>query len=478
MGEMGAKHLLVLLLPCPERRSRLFEGRCEKESGHPPSRTQDPGALGRPVRPALRWQGADEGLLEDQVEGPLQFEKIPAKRLIGWKAGATGQESRDRGFRPIADPYIREAVFPQPGRLMGLTRAGDEDAPGTGRQGLQEVQYGRADAPDIPGRIALQIAVLPVSCVQIIHFARCCRKGMRNPLWAPDHALNLKGHLLTLDRPRIMGILNVTPDSFHADSRVPSLQSAVDRAGSMAEQGAHILDVGGYSSRPGAADVPLQEEIDRVVPVVEALQKALPAMPLAVDTFRSAVAREALDAGAAMVNDISGGDLDPDMWDLVVQRQVPYVMMHMQGTPATMQDQPTYREVVTDLLDHFIARIGRLRELGLHDLILDPGFGFGKTRAQNYALLQGLHQFRILGCPILAGLSRKSMIWKPLGISPADALNGTTALHMVALQQGVHMLRVHDPGPAREVIALWQELRQAAEDRPEDSPVTASDHHG
>lgn len=286
---------------------------------------------------------------------------------------------------------------------------------------------------------------------------------MRNPLWAPGHSLNLNGHLLTLDQPRIMAILNVTPDSFHADSRVPSVQEAVDRAGKMAEQGAHILDLGGYSSRPGAADIPVQEELDRVIPVLEALRKALPDLPVSVDTFRCAVARDALDAGAAMVNDISGGDLDPEMWELVARRQVPYVMMHMQGTPQNMQDRPAYQDVVTDILDHFIARVGRLRELGLHDLVLDPGFGFGKTRAQNYTLLKGLHQFHILGLPLLAGLSRKSMIWKPLGLSPAEALNGTTALHMVALQQGVKILRVHDPAPAREVITLWQELQREDE---------------
>jgi len=281
---------------------------------------------------------------------------------------------------------------------------------------------------------------------------------MRNPQWYPSWSLNLRGQLLTLDEPRVMAILNRTPDSFHAASRSASLQEALDRAGGMREEGADILDIGGYSTRPGAPEVPESEEMDRVLPLIEAVHRAWPEWPLSVDTFRSRVAARALDAGAAMVNDVSGGDLDPDMWPLVVQRQVPYVLMHMQGTPATMQQAPAYHDVVREILDHFIARVGKLREMGLHDLILDPGFGFGKTLAHNYTLLSGLHQFRILGYPLLAGLSRKSMIWKPLGIRPEEALHGTGALHMVALQQGVRLLRVHDPGPAREVIRLWQQL--------------------
>lgn len=281
---------------------------------------------------------------------------------------------------------------------------------------------------------------------------------MRNPLWNPRSTINCRGKLISLKEPIIMGILNSTPDSFYNKSRLIHCQDAVDRAGNMIDEGVHIVDVGGYSSRPGALEVTFEEELDRVLPFIEAIHKAFPDLPISVDTFRSKVARAAIGAGAGMINDISGGDLDDEMWHLIAELQIPYVLMHMQGAPSNMQFNPQYQDVTVDILDYFIHKISQIRQLGIHDLIIDPGFGFGKTTTHNFELLRNLHSFRILGAPLLIGLSRKSLIWKSLGINATQALNGTSALHMVALQQGVNILRVHDVAPAREVIQLWQLL--------------------
>lgn len=255
-----------------------------------------------------------------------------------------------------------------------------------------------------------------------------------------------------------MAILNATPDSFYAPSRGNTIEEIVDRAGACIAEGADFLDIGGYSSRPGAVDISVAEEMDRLLPAVEAVHRSFQEIPVSVDTFRSEVAGAALDAGASIINDISGGGQDSAMWDLVARRQVPYVLMHMQGTPATMQDNPVYQDVIREVLDYFIRQVGALRELGVHDIIIDPGFGFGKNIAHNFQLLNGLEALRILGYPVLVGLSRKSMICRTLGVKPEDALNGTTALHLRALQQGARILRVHDPAPAREVIRLWQTM--------------------
>jgi dihydropteroate synthase len=263
---------------------------------------------------------------------------------------------------------------------------------------------------------------------------------------------------LPLNPPVIMGILNVTPDSFYSRSRVGDQTQLLERASQMVEQGAGILDIGGYSSRPGAADVSELEEMERVLPLLETLHKAWPDIPLSVDTWRSRVADEALRSGASIVNDISAGQLDPDLWDVVIRHQAPYILMHMQGTPSTMQHNPTYQHVTLDILDFFIDKLTRLRALGLHDIILDPGFGFGKSLEQNFTLLSDLHIFQLTGCPVLAGISRKSMITKALGIRPEEALSGTSALHMEALQQGASILRVHDVKEAVQVRTLWQLL--------------------
>lgn len=258
----------------------------------------------------------------------------------------------------------------------------------------------------------------------------------------------------------IMGILNTTPDSFFDGGRYTGLDDALRRAEQLIGEGAHIIDVGGASSRPGATPVPEADERRRTEPVIAALHARFPNTLLSIDTWRATVARAAVEAGARMVNDISGGEMDASLYPTLAElnRQTPihYVLMHMQGTPETMQRNPQYDDIVTEVMDFFIRKIKLLKEFGLHDVILDPGFGFGKTVEHNYTLLRRLSDFKtVLERPILAGLSRKSMICKVLGVPPADALNGTTALHMVALQQGANILRVHDVKEAAEVVELW-----------------------
>lgn len=274
-------------------------------------------------------------------------------------------------------------------------------------------------------------------------------------------ALNCKGRLLDLSVPRVMGILNVTPDSFYDGGRLKSISDVVRQAGRMLSEGAALLDIGGASSRPGASELSEAEEQQRVLPAIEALVQHFPGIVLSVDTWRAEVARAAVEAGAAIVNDISAGRLDTRLYDTVAALGCPYILMHMQGTPQTMQSAPEYRDVVQDVLDFFIAEVGKLRTLGINDIILDPGFGFGKTVAHNYHLLKNMAVFsRVTGLPTLAGLSRKSMICKVLHVNPENALNGTTALHMVALQQGARILRAHDVREAMEVIRLWEQMEQ------------------
>lgn len=274
----------------------------------------------------------------------------------------------------------------------------------------------------------------------------------------PRLTLNCRGRLLSLEQPIVMGILNVTPDSFYDGGKYTREDALLHRAESMLEEGASILDVGGMSSRPGAEIITVEEELKRVIPAVESLLLRFPDSLLSVDTVRSQVAREAVAAGAAIINDISAGRFDKRMYEEAGQMGVPYILMHMQGTPENMQQQPEYEDVVREVLDFFIREVGKLRQAGVKDIVLDPGFGFGKTVAHNYRLLRDMHVFQILDYPILAGLSRKSMINKVLGVAPARALNGTTALNMVALQQGARILRVHDVLPAVETIKLWAQL--------------------
>lgn len=272
--------------------------------------------------------------------------------------------------------------------------------------------------------------------------------------------LNCKGRLLDLSNPVVMGILNVTPDSFYDGGRLSDPDTVLYQAEKMLTEGAAILDIGGASTRPGAGEVPEAEEMKRVIPAIVAVKRQLPEVLISVDTWRASVAREALAAGACILNDISAGKLDAEMYPLAgASSGVPYILMHMQGVPQNMQQAPVYEDVVQEVLDFFIAEVGRLRAFGVTDIILDPGFGFGKTVAHNFQLLKNLGVFSsVLNLPVLAGISRKSMICKVLQVKPENALNGTTALHIVALQQGAKILRVHDVREAREVIRLWQEL--------------------
>ena len=274
----------------------------------------------------------------------------------------------------------------------------------------------------------------------------------------PQSTLNCAGRLLDLSRPVIMGIINVTEDSFYADSRFTALDAIVQQAEKMLSEGAQILDIGGMSSRPGATIISAEEEVQRIAPVIETLVKRFPEAILSLDTIYGHSARLGAELGVGIINDISAGRFDSSMYPTVAELGLPYVLMHMQGQPGNMQKNPSYADVVTEVLDFFIAEVGKLRALGVKDIVLDPGFGFGKNLEHNYTLLKNMHVFQILDAPILAGLSRKSMIYRLLEIAPEAALNGTTALHMVALQQGAKILRVHDVKPAAEVIHLWEML--------------------
>lgn len=272
--------------------------------------------------------------------------------------------------------------------------------------------------------------------------------------------LNLKGELLDLSRPIVMGILNLTPDSFYSDSRIGSIDLALERTEICLKEGATFIDIGAYSSRPGADDVTTDEELKRIVPAVEAISKRFPEARLSIDTFRAEVARESIGAGAHVINDISGGELDEQMFETVANLQVPYILMHMKGNPQTMQEDPVYNNVSLDVVDYFEQKLFRLKQLGVKDIILDPGFGFAKTIAHNYELLNHMQNLDIFGLPLLAGFSRKSMIYKFLGTTPQEALNGTTVLNTIALQKGAKILRVHDVKAAAECIALVEKMQE------------------
>ncbi|MFD2162515.1 dihydropteroate synthase [Paradesertivirga mongoliensis] len=271
-------------------------------------------------------------------------------------------------------------------------------------------------------------------------------------------SINVRGQLIDFNRPKVMGILNITPDSFFKGSRMGSVDTAVAAAGTMMEEGADFIDVGAYSSRPGAADVSAPEELNRLIPVISALAKNYPHLIISVDTFRAEVAEAAVKQGAHIINDISGGDLDPKMIETVARLKVPYILMHMKGTPQTMKHLAQYEDVVTEVLKACFSKVAQLKEMGITDYIIDPGFGFAKTIEHNYQLLHRLELFKMLGVPLLAGLSRKSMIWKVLDIDNSDALNGTTVLNTVALMKGADILRVHDVRPAVEAVTLIQKL--------------------
>lgn len=275
------------------------------------------------------------------------------------------------------------------------------------------------------------------------------------------HTINCRGQLVNLSQPVVMGIINATTDSFYEGHLHLNQEAVLSLAGKMIRDGATILDIGGQSTRPGSEPVSVQEETDRVIPVIESIHAAYPGMILSVDTYYSAVARLAVAAGACIVNDIGGGNLDTGMIHAVAELQVPYICMHMQGTPATMQKDPVYTNVVTEVLDFFIQKTDECSKAGIKDVIIDPGFGFGKTTAHNFQLLRSLHVFSITNRPILAGLSRKGIITKTLGITAADALNGTTVLNTMALMNGASVLRVHDVKEAVEAVKLFNAYKNA-----------------
>lgn len=267
--------------------------------------------------------------------------------------------------------------------------------------------------------------------------------------------INLRGRLVDLSVPLVMGIVNSTPDSFYKGSRINSSDAVVDRVGVMLNEGASLVDIGGYSTRPGALEVSLEEETDRVLSVVVPLAKYFPELIISIDTFRSDVARAAIQHGAHIVNDVSGGALDEQMFDTVAELGVPYILMHMRGTPETMSQLTDYDNLVVDIIRELKGKINTLRQNGVVDVLVDPGFGFAKNISQNFEILKNLSEFALLGCPVLAGLSRKGTIYKTLGIEAEDALNGTTVLNTLALEQGASILRVHDVKPAVEAVKLW-----------------------
>lgn len=273
--------------------------------------------------------------------------------------------------------------------------------------------------------------------------------------------INCKGQLIDLSKPRVMGILNVTPDSFYDGGQNKTEASILAKVKTMIEDGATFIDIGGYSSRPNAKDISVDEELSRVIPIIELIQNEFPTALISIDTFRSQVAEESLQSGACMVNDISAGLLDAQMMATVAKWSVPYIMMHMRGTPKTMQQLTHYDNLLKELRFYFSERIAKARELGISDLILDPGFGFAKTTTQNFQLLNNLGHLQWIGLPILIGISRKSMIYRSLGISAEKALNGTTALNMTALQKGAHILRVHDVKEAVECVKLSELLNNS-----------------
>ncbi len=273
-----------------------------------------------------------------------------------------------------------------------------------------------------------------------------------------NKSTNLKVNKIKLDKPIVMGILNVTPDSFFDGRNDLTEVNIVRKVNAMEYDGAKIIDVGGYSTRPGAANVSEEEELKRVLPIVQLIKSNFKYLDISVDTFRSSVAQKCVEAGATIINDVSGGTLDQNMFNCIAHLKVPYVLMHIQGNPQTMQENPTYNNVVEEVKNYFEEKINQLNKLGINDIILDPGFGFGKTVEHNYELLNNLDAFKSFGLPILAGVSRKSMINKVLDTTPEEALNGTTVLNTIALTKGANILRVHDVREANECVKLIEKL--------------------
>ncbi|MBK0368830.1 dihydropteroate synthase [Flavobacterium agrisoli] len=272
--------------------------------------------------------------------------------------------------------------------------------------------------------------------------------------------INCKGQLIDLSQPKVMGILNVTPNSFYDGGKYQSESLVLEHVEKMLAEGAHFIDIGAYSSKPNAEFVSEQEEIDRIMPVVESVLKQFPEALLSIDTFRAKVAEVCLENGAALINDIAAGNLDSDMFKTIAKFNVPYIMMHMRGTPNSMQQQTNYEDLVSEMLFYFSKKINEARRLGITDLIIDPGFGFAKTLDQNYEVLQKLELFSVFELPLLMGISRKSMIYKELKIANDEALNGTTVLNTIGLTKGASILRVHDVKEAVQCVKLFQKTNQ------------------
>lgn len=270
--------------------------------------------------------------------------------------------------------------------------------------------------------------------------------------------INCKGYLLDLSTPKVMGVLNLTPDSFYDGGKFKNDKEALEQVGKNIQDGMDILDIGAYSSRPGADHISEEEELKRQSSVLQHITKEFPDLIISIDTFRSEVAKASIDQGAHIINDISAGNLDANMMDFIADSQVPYIMMHMRGTPQTMKSMTSYEHLVTDIISYFSKKVLEARAKGINDILIDPGFGFAKTIDQNFELLNHLKALKSLNLPILSGISRKSTIYKTLNIDAKEALNGTTALNMVALMNGSSILRVHDVLEAKQCITLYQKL--------------------
>ncbi len=280
-----------------------------------------------------------------------------------------------------------------------------------------------------------------------------------------SQSINMQGRFFSLEEPQVMGILNCTPDSFHSESRVQASAEIANKIEAMINEGATILDFGGQSTRPGATQVGVQEEIDRVIPAIELAKKHYPDIHCSIDTFYGKVAEAAIHAGANIINDISAGSMDASILDIAAKTKVPYVLMHMQGKPSDMQEHPSYNNVTQEVYHFFQEKLAQLKLMGIEEVIIDLGFGFGKNAAHNFELLRNMELFHQLHKPILTGISRKSMIYKTLGTDAANALNGTSVLHAWALERGSQILRVHDVKEAKEAIQLWKALNKINEPR-------------
>jgi len=282
---------------------------------------------------------------------------------------------------------------------------------------------------------------------------------IKDSLISRNFSLNIKGKLFDMNSPKIMGILNATPDSFYKESRTSNISSVLAKAEMMLSEGAHFLDIGGFSTRPSAKEITEDAELKRVIPLIEALTNRFPEAIISIDTFRSKVAKNAIETGASIINDVSGGQADEKMFGTVASLKAPYILMHMRGTPTNMMQDLTYENITKEVISFFVEQTEKLKKLGHNDIIIDPGFGFSKNLGQNYELLKHLNHLHVVGYPVLIGVSRKSMIYKLLKTTPEMALNGTNILNFASLENGARILRVHDVKEAQETIELFRALQ-------------------